>query len=239
MPLELAAPDEAALQGALAVLTGIEQEFDLGGDDREVECYCNSPCCQGYRYESGSERWNECWAPGWELDWDGGYAEARSDGPTPLGAQRDAWGQLQSHVIHELDCEGSWDTSWHVHVNVDPDIGPAVCPRALTKAWFAMRDEAYLLVDSSNRTSSNWCKPLGWRRTIERGWLPPEMTKGAELNRDTDLGTIELRLWDSTTSARLIERRLDFLQRWIAAAMTVEQQEARDRAASHALAAAF
>lgn len=238
MPMELAAPDEAALQGALAVLTGIEQEFDLG-EGREVECYCGSPCCRGYRDEDRSDQWNDAWAPGWELDWDGGYAEARSDGPTPLGDQADAWSKLESNVIFELDCEGSYDTSWHVHVNVDPDIGPAVCPRALTKAWFAMRDEAYRLVDSSVRLRSDWCSPLGRSRTIERGWLPPEMTKEAELNRDTDLGTIELRLWDSTTSRQLVTKRLDFLQRWIATAIAVEQEEARDRAASHALTAAF
>ena len=206
-------------------MVGFEYEFTPGSRDFERdECVCSDEYLDEFGCECGADYIDEDsfggdWPDlvhGFEYGEDSPHIEYRSAGPRPFDAgvseavQFTRW--LARHGDYELDSE----CGFHVHLNCDPDQGPAVDPDALWWAYNEMRDEFYRLTVNPRRRNGFYCKEVG--EPSER-WFVDFSTR--HLDPDS-YGTVELRGWDATDSPDLMQQRMLFLAKLVARAHTLE-----------------
>lgn len=248
MPNSIAEPTPDDMTLALGVLTGIEFEFGWASERSQQEYrerfdapeppgVEHATWCTRRRPWANSSTWCSCGAAVADRPlgqhWFAGYdceAEVRSIRPTPLRAQYAACREMFEELhgigirLHAEDEYDEEDYSFHVHINVNPDVGPAVDPYALTDAFMAMRDEMWgLCVDADRRECSSWCDRLPHGSTFDD---VPVCSKEREITHQDGFGSMEIRIWDATTSMSLIRRRMDFLRRLIATALASERVNA-------------
>lgn len=210
------------LAKAQKVLTGIEYEFYISGYAGKCTCdnwydYNDCPKCWGvteYNYMNVYT-----FPEGWDAGDDEPCAEIRSDGPHPLGEQVDLCRKLVTKLRRIKGIEINNQCSFHVHINTNSTIGPAVDAHKLYHGWEAVKEYARTLVNDPDRLHAEWNTPLDvYFEDMGLPDLPPLRSKETELSRST-FGTIELRLWDATMSVNLIKKRINALNIWIASCL--------------------
>lgn len=184
------------------ILVGVEFEFQLYDE------HCECPYCEGHS--------DDIWCAGWHIGWDASYREARSAGPQPLNLVEEQVLDLQN-LLSKYDVDVSWDTSHHVHVNCDPNIGPALNPQRLLAAYLAHIDEFTSLVDGDPDDRRGWAEKLPYKPTIDDLYSKCLEFNASPLNWQ---GSVELRLWNSTLDQNLTRQRFALLRKIFAHALT-------------------
>lgn len=166
--------------------------------------------------------------PDWTCGTDGPNVEYRTSSTVrkTLDSFTDHVGALMEVLNRNRD---RWElnnyTGFHVHINTQARSNMATTRLGLIAAYQHMFDEARSLVEVPEwRLGNTRRQPYNSLIDVRDYWKTVRMTREFVPN---SLGTMELRLWDTTFDMDLIAMRHSFLRRLVALAEEINTEEAR------------
>lgn len=170
----------------------------------------------------------------WDIGLDGSNVEFRTEGTISLGQFTESMAILAEFMASEWPrvlshgCEYNSATGFHTHINTTAHIGPHVPRQVLYALYYFYAAQARSLIKDPE-TRLHGYNGHAYNSLIDIGSREAFLAtvRGRREVQPNGLGTLELRLWDSTLDLELAARRQSFLEEWCEAALHVSEDEDR------------